>query len=292
MLPVNHNQVQLVEAQATIQATNERIVHLWLSRKSEKTQKAYLTDIAQFLSYLENKPLNRVTLPDILDYQNSLQEEGLAKSTQARKVASIRSLLSFANKAGFLPVNVGAAAEVPKVPNELAQRILTEAEVIRMIDNVVKTRDKVLLRLLYSTAIRVEEASTLQWKHLNEGVLTVHGKGEKTRFLKLSEATAEALETYRAEQNGKEEEPIFVSQKGNHLSTVQIWRIVKNAAKEAGITKDVSPHFLRHSHASHALDRGAPIHLVQAQLGHSSLATTSRYTHARPGDTSSRFLAI
>jgi site-specific recombinase XerD len=85
---------------------------------------------------------------------------------------------------------------------------------------------------------------------------------------------------------------VFVSQKGNPLSTRRMWEIVKMAGKRAGIKKDVSPHFMRHSHATHALERGAPIHLVQAQLGHASLTTTSKYTHVRPDDTSSRFLAI
>ena len=120
--------------------------------------------------------------------------------------------------------------------------------------------------------------------------LTVHGKGGKTRFLKLTDKTAALLEEIRPEDAGPDD-PVFLSQKGNPLSTRRIWD-VRVAGKRAGIKKDVSPHFMRHSHASHALDRGAPIHLVQAQLGHASLATTSKYTHARPDDTSSRFLAI
>jgi len=137
----------------------------------------------------------------------------------------------------------------------------------------------------------VEEAHELKWKHISDGVLTVHGKGEKTRFLKLTDKTVALLEEIRPDDAGPDD-PVFLSQKGNPLSTRRIWDIVKAAGERAGIKKDVSPHFMRHSHASHALDRGAPIHLVQAQLGHASLATTSKYTHARPDDTSSRFLIV
>jgi site-specific recombinase XerD len=88
------------------------------------------------------------------------------------------------------------------------------------------------------------------------------------------------------------DDPVFRSQKGGSLSPVQVWRIVRAAARRAGIAGDVSPHWLRHAHASHPLDRGAPIHLVQATLGHADLRTTSKYTHARPNDRSARYLGI
>ena len=272
-----------------LQASNERIIDLWLSRKAEKTQKAYLRDIRQFLDFVGYKHVNEITLPDIVDFLNTLAH--LAESTRARKIAAIKSLLAFAYKAGFTVVNVGAAVESISVPNELTDRILTETEVFRMIEYTKKPRDKALIRFLYSTAVRVEEAHEIRWKHISDGVLTVKGKGGKNRFLKLTEETLEVLESIRPE-DWEPEDPVFVSQKGNPLSTRRMWEIVKMAGKRAGIKKDVSPHFMRHSHATHALERGAPIHLVQAQLGHASLTTTSKYTHVRPDDTSSRYLAI
>lgn|SRR5690554_1409754 len=272
-----------------LQASNERIIDLWLSRKAEKTQKAYLRDIGQFLDFVGYKHVNEITLPDIVDFLNDLDH--LAESTQARKIAAIKSLLAFAYKAGFTVVNVGAAVESISVPNELTDRILTETEVFRMIEYTKKPRDKALIRFLYSTAVRVEEAHEIRWKHISDGVLTVKGKGGKNRFLKLTEETLEVLESIRPE-DWEPEDPVFISQKGNPLSTRRMWEIVKLAGQRAGIKKDVSPHFMRHSHATHALERGAPIHLVQAQLGHASLTTTSKYTHVRPDDTSSRYLAI
>jgi integrase/recombinase XerD len=161
-----------------LQASNERIIDLWLSRKAEKTQKAYLRDIGQFLDFVGYKHVNEITLPDIVDFLNDLDH--LAESTQARKIAAIKSLLAFAYKAGFTVVNVGAAVESISVPNELTDRILTETEVFRMIEYTKKPRDKALIRFLYSTAVRVEEAHEIRWKHISDGVLTVKGKGGKT----------------------------------------------------------------------------------------------------------------
>lgn len=275
--------------QPRLNASNDRIIELWLSRKSRQTQRVYRYDIQQFLTFIGGKHLKEITLPDLVEYLNSLQ--GLAKATQARKLAAVKSLLAFAYRAGFTVANVGAALESVKIPNELSNRILTETEVFKLIEYTPKLRDKALIRFLYSTAVRVEEAHKMCWKDINNGVLTVHGKGGKNRFIRLTEETLELLESIRPE-NWQPDDPVWVSQKGNPLSTCRMWAIVKEAAKRAGIKKDVSPHFMRHSHATHALDRGAPIHLVQAQLGHASLATTSKYVHVRPDDTSSRYLPI
>ena len=279
-----------------LEGSNERIINLWLSRKSAKTQKAYRTDISQFLAAVNDKPLGQITLPDLIDYQNSLGTT-YAMATQARKIGAIRSLLAFGYKAGFLMVNVGAAADVPKVPNELAQRILSETEVIRMIDQTDKYRNKVLIHFAYSTALRAEEISTLKWKHITTngetGQLTIHGKGDKTRFIKLSESAWKLMMEYKESCSRIEpEDPVFLSQKGNAISTSQIWRIVKGIAKKTEINPDASPHWLRHAHASHSLDRGGGVHLVQAQLGHVSLATTSKYVHAKPKDTSGNYLPV
>jgi len=121
--------------------------------------------------------------------------------------------------------------------------------------------------------------------------LTIYGKGGKTRIVLLSPKMWKELLTLDEQRDPNT--PIFKSRKKKgHLIPTQIHRIVRSAAKRAGMTKKVSPHWLRHAHASHALDRGAPIHLVQATLGHSSIATTGKYLHARPSDSSSNFISI
>lgn len=143
--------------------------------------------------------------------------------------------------------------------------------------------------------MRVSELCALKWRDLTRrgdtGQATVFGKGGKTRVVLLPATIWQELKALRG--NALVNAPVFSSRKqGGHLTRSQVMRIVQAAAKRAGIDAKVSPHWLRHAHASHSLDRGAPIHLVQQTLGHSSVATTSRYLHARPQDTSARFLPL
>ncbi len=157
-----------------------------------------------------------------------------------------------------------------------------------------KPRNRALLRLLYGAGLRVSELCALTWRDCQErdgaGQITVLGKGSKTRAVLLSAETWGEVAALRG--GADPDAPMFVSRKGGPLSASQALRIVRAAARRAGIKGAVSPHWLRHAHASHALDRGAPIHLVQSTLGHASVATTGRYVHARPTDSSSRYLAV
>jgi integrase/recombinase XerD len=145
---------------------------------------------------------------------------------------------------------------------------------------------------LYVGGFRVAELCSLKWSDLQRrdsaGQITVFGKGGKTRTVLMPESVWNAVQSLRGDAG--ENNPVFRSRKGGHLDESQVWRIVRKASTRAGIDKAVSCHWLRHAHASHALDRGAPIHLVQATLGHSSIATTGRYLHARPTESSSRYL--
>jgi site-specific recombinase XerD len=140
--------------------------------------------------------------------------------------------------------------------------------------------------------VRVSELAQLKWCDLMPravgGQITVFGKGGKTRAILLKPKTWDLLLTLRGEARAAD--PVFRSQKGGHLDVSQIRRVVYAAAERAGLAKKVSPHWLRHAHASHALDRSAPIHLVQATLGHASVSTTGRYLHARPAESSSLYL--
>ena len=140
----------------------------------------------------------------------------------------------------------------------------------------------------------LHELSGIRWRDFEPtsdgGQVTVFGKGSKTRSIRLPASVWKLVTGLR---KGREvEDPVFVSRKKGPLSDAQVWRIVSAAGKRAGIKVNVSPHWMRHAHASHALDHGAPIHLVQATLGHASVSTTGRYLHARPNDSSSRFLAL
>uniref|UniRef100_UPI0026EF8478 tyrosine-type recombinase/integrase n=1 Tax=Acetomicrobium mobile TaxID=97477 RepID=UPI0026EF8478 len=175
----------------------------------------------------------------------------------------------------------------------LGERILSETDVQRLIGMESKKRNKVLLNLIYIAGLRVSEACSLKWRDIQPaisgGYITVFGKGDKTRTILIGKRMYEELLSLKGE--GGQDDPVFVSQKYGPLSLSQAWRIVKAATKRAGINPGASPHWLRHAHASHALERGCPIHLVQATLGHASVATTGRYLHARPNDSSALYLA-
>ena len=268
-----------------------RVVALWLHGRPAETQRAYRREVDRFRAFMD-KPLAAVALGDMQSYADTLV--GLAPSSQGRALGAVKSLLAFAHRLGYLPFDVGRAVRVPSRRDSLAQRILSEAEVHRLLALEPDPRNRILLRFLYASGVRVSEAVGVSWRdmtHRDEGgQVTVHGKGGKTRHILLPPPIWRELVALRGDAGAAA--PLFRSQRGGHLHPSQVLRIVKAAARRAGLSGAESPHWLRHAHASHALDRGAPIHLVQATLGHSSVATTGRYTHARPTDSSARYLAL
>jgi site-specific recombinase XerD len=208
----------------------------------------------------------------------------------------VKSLLAFGHRLGYLPFDVGGAVRLPRLRSALAERILSEADVHRLLALEPDPRNRTLLRLAYAGGLRVSELVALRWRDLQprdggEGQVTVYGKGGKTRAVLLPAAIWSDLEALRGGLAG-EDGPVFRSRKGGALTARQAQRVVDAAAKRAGLRAGVSPHWLRHAHATHALERGAPIHIVQATLGHASVATTDRYLHARPTDSSARYLAV
>lgn len=269
--------------------TDERIIEMWLHEHSPKTVKAYKTDINQFLAIVR-KPIREITLSDLQDYVDSLS--ACAKTTQARKIATVKSLFTFCLKTGYITLNPAEVIKTPKTRGKLNQRILTESQVSKMIALESNPRDHLILKLLYSAGLRVSELCNLKWEDCIErdnGLyqITVHGKGNKIRTILLNEETSKLLASWKL---GKSETYVIFASHNKPINPSTVWRIVKKAAKLAGLPEDVSPHWLRHAHASHALDRGAPVSLVKETLGHESLATTSIYTHARPNDSSSLYL--
>ena len=210
------------------------------------------------------------------------------------RLSVVKSLFSFAHKLGYVVFNVAAAIKLPKCKDHLAERILSEDQVLAMLANEPNPRNYAMLRLLYSAGLRAAELCGLKWRDVQHrehgGQLTVYGKGGKTRHVILKASTFHTLINLR--DDAGPDGPLFRSRNGGHLCTTQVYYIVRNAARRAGIEGNISPHWLRHAHASHALDRGAPIHLVKDTLGHSSIETTGRYSHAHPGDGSSLHLVV
>lgn len=270
-----------------------KLVELWLSLKtSSHTRRAYAAEVARFLAFVQ-KPLAWVTLADLQAWAEHLAERKLKPASQNRAVTAMKSLLAFAQETGYVPFNVGAAVKLRPARDTLPQRILEESVVARLIDAAAQGRDRVLLKLLYVSGVRVSEACGLKWcdavSRRQGGQITVFGKGGRTRTVLLKPKVWEQLLSIKGD--AKAADPIFRSRKGGGaLDVSQVRRIVYAAASKAGLAQKVSPHWMRHAHASHALDRSAPIHLVQATLGHASVSTTGRYLHARPSESSSFYL--
>jgi integrase/recombinase XerD len=274
-------------------SNDARLVDLWLSLKvSSHTRRAYGAEARRVLDFAA-KPLGWVTLADLQAYSAVLEQGSLKPASQNRALTAIKSLLSFGQEIGYLAFNVGAAVKLRPNRDGLAQRILEESEVAKLIEAAAEGRDRTLLKLLYVSGVRVSELCGLKWcdamPRQDGGQITVFGKGGKTRTILLKVKFWQQLLSIRVDAGLMD--PIFRSRKGGGpLDTSQVRRIVYASAKKAGLEQKVSPHWMRHAHASHALDRSAPIHLVQATLGHASVSTTGRYLHARPTESSSFYL--
>jgi integrase/recombinase XerD len=295
--------------------TEDKLIELWIRlKKSEHTQKAYRRDIEIFRAFVE-RPLHQVTLEDALDFYDNLDEieiiskRGKAKqledNSKRRILNSIKSFYSFAYTSGVFPANVMAAIKPPSAKSAISQRILPEASVLKMILLEQNSRNHAILHVLYAAGLRVSELCNLRWRHVirrADGVqLDIIGKGDKQRHVLLSESSWQVLSAIREE--AADDDFVFRSRqevsrqgyyKGTRLDTTTIFLIVRDAAKRAGIPNwyEVSPHWLRHCHGSHAIDRKAPLTVVRDTLGHSNIAVTNEYAKARPEESSAHYLPL
>lgn len=271
--------------------SDEQLIQLWIHGRSKHTIKGYSNDIMLFRQQV-SKPLRSVTLQDLQDYSDSLAQKDYAPTTIKRMLCAVKSLFSFGHRIGYLPFDTGKPLRIPTPRETVSERILTQEEVFSMFEAARNPRDRMLLKLFYYTGLRVSEVSGLRWSNLQSreksGQITVQTKGRKTNVILLPDLLWNELCQFR---NGAGDDAhIFKSRKGNALCVGQIQRMVRKIAEKAKISGQVSPHWLRHSHATHALENGCPIHLVQKQLNHSNIATTGKYLHARPTESSSEYL--
>lgn len=278
---------------AIAQNTEDRI-RLWLHGKSPNTIKSYRRDLYEFLTYAGGVELSQITLNHLQGYEVALGDLGKSQNTIARKLAAVKSLLTFCQKVGLFPYNAGSMINVKPSKDKLSERILSRGEVLDMIYQTANKRDRLLLKLLYVTGARVGELCKLTWSDIKPNEdggarITLFGKGDKTRVVLIAGEFYQELTQLHTEDGGA----VFRSRKGQTaITTTQAYRIVRDAADRVGIEGNVSPHWLRHSHASHALDNNAPIHTVQKSLGHASITTTERYLHSNPKDSSGLYIKV
>lgn len=272
--------------------SDQMLVQMFVATKrSANTQTQYSHSITMLQSFM-GKPLGAITLQDAVNYHNWLKGQYSSPHSVKLHINVAKALCAFGVKLNYLRTNVFAVIKPDVTPEVTHKRILSEEQVLKLIDAPTRQRDKLLLRLIYAAGLRVSEVCGLVWGDLLlNGVLHIRqGKGQKERFVTLSTGMVDRLTAHRGQAGA--DQPIFLSQKGSRLDASQVHRIVKAAAAAAGISGDASAHWLRHSHASHSLDRGASLVTVRDTLGHSSIATTNKYLHSRRQDSSALHLAV
>lgn len=259
--------------------------HLAVERGlSQNTLSNYRRDVRRYLDWL-NKPLSEVTKTDVEAYVADLQRGGLSASSAGRALVVARGLHKFGVEEGVLEVDVAREVSPPATGQHLPDT-WTIAEVGELLDSIpcetpVDLRDRALLELLYATGARISEVVALNVDDMDE-VLVLTGKGSKQRMVPVGGAALRAVEAYLVRGRPAfqaRSHALLLNRRGGRLSRQSSWAVLKGRAEAAGIKKHISPHTLRHSFATHLLEGGADVRVVQELLGHSSVTTTQIYTH-------------
>ncbi|MDD5730736.1 MAG: tyrosine recombinase XerC [Candidatus Omnitrophica bacterium] len=252
---------------------------------SKHTILNYKLDLEDFRKFLGESLLDKVDYLFLRKYLAVLKEHSLGARSVARKISALRSFFKFLVREGFLKTNPITTISSPKQEKHLPS-FLTEEEVTRLIDSVFSEneerslRDKAIVETFYSTGIRISELTGLNLTDLDffGGVVKVLGKGRKERIVPIGETAIKAIKSY-IDKRDKQTDTLFLNRSGTRISTRGVRNIVKKYLRAAGIKQGVSVHTLRHSFATHLLNRGADLRCVQELLGHVNLSTTQIYTH-------------
>ena len=279
-------------------ATWDDILSLWLHSKPASTVYVYKPVITGLRNFAKNVPPQEI---DLRTLQGYLEQCGKKQkpATIKRKICTIRSLFTYARRIGAIERNPADALETPHIPDELANKILVKKDILRIIAAADEGRDRTLVTLLYSAGIRASEASNLKWGDCRvrpgnkDGIISVLGKGQKRRSIRLTPEVWQQLMTLRPADSSREDF-VFLSESGfkKPLWRTRITDIVKAAAKKAGLEQHVSAHWMRHGHATHAMENGAPLALISSTLGHTELSTTARYLHVSPDKSSTAYVSL
>lgn len=260
---------------------------------ASNTISAYRRDLAKYIKYLEAKKITSfrpVKRSDITNFMLSLKDKGLNSNSISRALVAIKMLHRFLVNERYLKDDVTSVMALPKLWKRLPE-VLSSEEVEKLVNSpnlrtVQGVRDKAALELMYATGMRVSEIAGLKLADLNldMGFVKCIGKGQKERIIPLGSYASRALTRYIDKARPKllkqkDDDALFLSRLGKKVSRQTFWKTIKAYAREARIKKEISPHTLRHSFATHLLEGGADLRTVQEMLGHSDISTTQLYTH-------------
>jgi len=289
----------------SIDLKNEEIVrivlryydYLYLEKGlSKNSVDAYKNDLLLFLSYLESQNVNTLNpgYNSIVEYLSFCKKTGISSRTLSRYLSAMRSFYSFLIKEGIIDTDPLAKVESPRIARYLPEYLTVEE--IELLLNTIddKTasgiRDKTIIELMYSSGLRISEVVNLDITRvdLDEKFLIVTGKGRKERVVPFGERAKILLERYINEARpqlikNRITSAVFLNYRGERLSRKGIWKMIKRYAAQTGIKKNIKPHTLRHSFATHLIQNGADLRMVQELLGHADISTTQIYTHLDKG---------
>ncbi|MBR3612804.1 MAG: site-specific tyrosine recombinase XerD [Bacteroidaceae bacterium] len=269
-------------------------IYLQLEKSlSPNTLDAYMSDVNKFRDFLRegDKEILDATIDDFRDFLAALNDVGILPRSQARILSSLRSFYGFLRLDGFLENDPTELLKTPKIGMRLPS-VLSVQEIDDIINAIDLSkpegqRNRAMIEMLYSCGLRVSELCNLKLSHLylTEGFIRVTGKGDKQRLVPISQRAIAELEAYRIDRDhinikAGYSDFVFISERRKKsLSRIMVFHFIKELAAAAGITKSISPHTFRHSFATHLLEGGANLRIIQAMLGHESIATTEIYTH-------------
>ncbi|MEY3436025.1 MAG: hypothetical protein RL335_481 [Bacteroidota bacterium] len=269
---------------------------LFLERSlSDATVDAYLRDVEKFTQYLGYKqktlPPSDITLNDIQDFLKWIAELGMSPTSQSRVISGLRNFFQYCVSEQIIKTDPCELVDTPRLKRTLPDVLTLEEieEMIKQIDHSKEEglRNRAIMETMYSCGLRVSEVVTMKIPHLflEAGFIRVIGKGNKERMVPIGHDAVKQVKLYldhtRLGQTTKkgDEEILFLNRRGSRLSRVMIFMIIKDLATRAGLQKNISPHTIRHSFATHLVEGGADLRAVQEMLGHESITTTEIYTH-------------
>jgi integrase/recombinase XerD len=253
---------------------------------SENSIEAYLRDITHFSNFLDSKKFIEVVAEDVVSFLSFLKSAEYATATLCRTLVSIKVFFHFLKREQTIAQNPTLLLESPKLW-QLLPEILHEDEIESLfsqpnLETALGVRDRAILELLYGSGLRVSEVCALTLYSIDDHFIKVYGKGSKERVIPVGKMAVKAVDVYlnqyRWQWDSEKRHALFVTLKGQPIDRIAIWRSIKEYARLAGITKNISPHTLRHSFATHLLDNGADLRIIQELLGHANISSTDRYT--------------